>query len=68
VREVERMAFLDENYLLTNPTAREIYPLVKDLPIVDAHNHSDVKEIVENRGWNDIWEVEAATDHYVWEL
>lgn len=68
MREVERMAFLDENYLLTNPTAREIYPLVKDLPIVDAHNHSDVKEIVENRGWNDIWEVEAATDHYVWEL
>lgn len=62
------MAFLDENYLLTNKTAREIYQLVKDLPIVDAHNHSDAKEIVENKGWNDIWEVEAATDHYVWEL
>lgn len=62
------MAFLDENYLLTNKTAKEIYQLVKDLPIVDAHNHSDAREIVENKGWNDIWEVEAATDHYVWEL
>lgn len=62
------MAFLDENYLLTNRAAKEIYQLVKDLPIVDAHNHSDAREIVENKGWNDVWEVEAATDHYVWEL
>ncbi|MCS7175555.1 glucuronate isomerase [Pseudothermotoga sp.] len=62
------MAFLDENYLLTSETAKELYQLVKDLPIVDAHNHSDAREIVENKGWKDIWEVEAATDHYVWEL
>jgi len=62
------MAFLDERYLLTNESAVKLYEAVKDLPIVDAHNHGDVKEIVENKGWNDIWEVEAATDHYVWEL
>lgn len=62
------MAFLDENYLLSCETARQLYQLVKDLPIVDAHNHSDAREIVENKGWNDIWEAEAATDHYVWEL
>ncbi|KAF2959008.1 glucuronate isomerase [Thermotoga sp. Ku-13t] len=62
------MAFLDENYLLSCETAKQLYQLVKDLPIVDAHNHSDAREIVENKGWNDIWEAEAATDHYVWEL
>ena len=62
------MAFLDENYLLDNETGKNLYSQVKDLPIVDAHNHGDVKEIVENEGWDDIWEVEAATDHYVWEL
>ena len=62
------MAFLDENYLLQNKTSKLLYESVKDLPILDAHNHGDVKEIVENKGWTDIWQVEAATDHYVWEL
>lgn len=62
------MAFLDENYLVENETGKRLYQQVKDLPIVDAHNHGDVEEIVKNDGWTDIWEVEAATDHYVWEL
>ncbi len=62
------MAFLDDNYLLTNDTAVELYAAVADLPIIDPHNHGDVLEIIENEGWADIWEVEAATDHYVWEL
>ncbi len=61
------MDFLDDNYLLGNSTAVELYQYVKDLPIVDAHNHGNVKEILDNEGWSDIWEVEAATDHYVWE-
>ena len=62
------MSFLDQSYLLESETAEKLYEQVKNLPIVDAHNHGDVKEIVENEGWNDIWEVEGATDHYVWEL
>lgn len=62
------MAFLDENYLLENETAKKLYEQVKNLPIIDAHNHGDVKEIIDNKGWSDIWEVEGATDHYVWEL
>ena len=62
------MAFLDENYLLESETAKKLYEEVKNLPILDAHNHGDVKEILDNEGWSDIWEVEAATDHYVWEL
>ncbi|MFP4016061.1 MAG: glucuronate isomerase [Halanaerobiales bacterium] len=62
------MAFLDENYLLDNETGKKLYNVVKGLPVVDAHNHGDVEEIVKNEGWTDIWEVEAATDHYVWEV
>ncbi len=62
------MAFMDENYLLAGPEAVELYELVKDLPIIDAHNHGDVAEILEDEGWEDIWQAEAATDHYVWEL
>ncbi len=62
------MSFLDENYLLTSPAARELFPLVRDLPIIDAHNHADAGEITANENWADLWQVEGATDHYVWEL
>ncbi|MGP3778285.1 glucuronate isomerase [Halanaerobium saccharolyticum] len=62
------MAFQDENYLLRTETAKKLYKEVEELPIIDAHNHGDIKEIIDNQGWNDIWEVEAETDHYVWEL
>jgi len=60
--------FLSEKYLIENESGEELYKYVETLPIVDAHNHLDAKEIVENKGWNDIWEVEGASDHYVWEL
>ncbi len=62
------MSFLDENYLLSSETAIQLYDEVGDLPIVDAHNHLDIDEIVNNQPWTDIWEVEGATDHYVWEM
>lgn len=62
------MPFLDERYLLNSDTAAELYAEVSDLPIIDPHNHADVKEIWENQNYTDIWQVEAATDHYVWEL
>ncbi|GAB4252570.1 MAG: glucuronate isomerase [Acidobacteriota bacterium] len=62
------MAFLDEHYLLTTPTSRELFAEIRDLPILDPHNHASAREIVENRPWSDLWEVEGATDHYVWEL
>ena len=62
------MAFLDQNYLLENETSKRLYQHVKDFPIVDVHNHANIKEIAENKGWEDIWQVAGATDHYVWEL
>jgi len=62
------MAFLDENYLLEGETSKKLYQQIENLPILDAHNHGDVSEILANKGWNDIWEVEAETDHYVWEM
>ncbi len=62
------MPFLDENYLLSSETAVQLYKEVGELPIVDAHNHLDINEIVNNQPWKDVWEVEGATDHYVWEM
>lgn len=62
------MDFLNDDYLLTNDKSKDIYNEIKDLPIIDPHNHSDLKEIIENKNWNDIWEVEGQTDHYIWQL
>ncbi len=62
------MAFLDENYLLSSATAVELYQGIKDLPIIDAHNHADVKAIWDNQNFENLWQAEAATDHYVWEM
>ncbi|MBV0925938.1 glucuronate isomerase [Halomicroarcula limicola] len=62
------MGFVDDSYLLESGTAAELYDGIRDLPIVDPHSHADLTEIVTNDGWDDIWEVEGATDHYVWSV
>ncbi len=59
--------FLGSDYLLTSQSAKEIFSEIKDLPIIDPHNHADVREIRENACYTDLWQVEASTDHYVWE-
>ncbi len=61
------MAFLDARYLLSSDTAAALYEPIRDLPIIDAHNHADVRALAENRSFSDLWDAEAATDHYVWE-
>jgi len=62
------MGFIDDSYLLESEAAVELYDSIRDLPIVDPHSHADLTEIVANDGWDDIWEVEGATDHYVWSV
>jgi len=60
------MGFLDENYLLGNDAARKLFGRVSGLPVVDPHNHADVKEIAENKNYPDPWKLFVGTDHYVW--
>ncbi len=62
------MKFLGENYLLSNPSAKPIFDAIRDLPVVDPHNHANVKEIADNNHYRDAWQLFAATDHYVWEV
>lgn len=62
------MAFLDENYLLGNKTAKKIFKKIRDIPIVDPHNHANIKEIAENRNYSDPWQLFVGTDHYVWSI
>ncbi len=62
------MAFLDENYLLSSASGLRIFQQLAVLPILDAHNHADVRRIAENIPFENPWELFAATDHYVWEI
>ena len=60
--------FLGPDYLIGNETGKRIFASVKDLPILDPHNHADVAAIARNENFKDAWELFAATDHYVWEV
>ena len=62
------MAFLGSNYLIGNSTGLEIFDRIKGLPVIDPHNHANVREIADNGCYADAWQLFAATDHYVWEM
>jgi glucuronate isomerase len=62
------MAFIDESYLLETPAAESLYRDIENLPILDPHSHIDVEALLQNRTFEDIWEVVGETDHYIWEL
>ncbi|MCX8082286.1 MAG: glucuronate isomerase [bacterium] len=62
------MVFLGEDYLLGNSTAKKIFEKIAHLPVVDPHNHANVKEIAENKKYPDPWQLFVGTDHYIWSV
>ncbi len=60
------MNFMDENFLLQSPTARELFNAVKDEPIIDFHNHLNPREIYEDKCFDNMTEVWLGGDHYKW--
>lgn len=59
--------FINDNFLLMNKTAERLYhTFAKDLPIIDYHNHLSVKEIAENRKFDNITQIWLYGDHYKW--
>ncbi len=63
------MSYLRENFLLETKTAEKLYfDYAKDMPIFDYHCHLPEKQILENKTFNDIFEIWLAGDHYKWRL
>ena len=61
--------FLDENFLLTTPTAETLYHrYAAKMPIMDYHCHVSPKEIYEDRRFENITEVWLSGDHYKWRI
>ena len=71
-------AFMDENFLLTTPTAQHLFhDYAEKLPLVDYHCHLNPREIYEDRRFNNLAEVwlgglqpdgSLAGDHYKWRV
>ncbi|HCH73577.1 MAG TPA: glucuronate isomerase [Clostridiales bacterium] len=63
------MTYLKDNFLLKNKTAEKLYfDYAKDMPIFDYHCHLPEKQILENKPFNDIFEIWLKGDHYKWRL
>ena len=59
--------FLDENFLLDNATAQQLYhEYAKGMPIIDYHNHLPPQEMAENKSFENITRVWLNGDHYKW--
>ena len=63
------MSYIKDNFLLTNKTAERLYEkYAKNMPIFDYHCHLPEKQILANEGFNDVYEIWLAGDHYKWRL
>ena len=59
--------FMDENFLLKNDVAVELYnKYAKDMPIIDYHCHLSPQEIAEDKRYKNITELWLGGDHYKW--
>lgn len=63
------MSYIKDDFLLSTKTAKKLYTAyAKDMPIFDYHCHLPEKQILENKQFNDIFEIWLAGDHYKWRL
>ena len=73
--------FLGDNWLLERPEEIELYhnvavPLRKEVGIIDTHTHHNLRQIVENKPFPNIWRAEVLEtneeykncDHYIIQL
>ena len=59
--------FPDENFLLQNSTARQLFfEFARDLPIIDYHCHLNSAEIAGNRQFENLTQIWLNGDHYKW--
>ncbi len=63
------MSYIKDNFLLDNKTAEKLYfSYAKDMPIFDYHCHLSEHQILENKQFNDVFEIWLSGDHYKWRL
>ena len=59
--------FLDENFLLNNKTAQQLYhDFAKNMPIIDYHCHLPQQQIAEDKNFENLTQIWLYGDHYKW--
>lgn len=59
--------FLDENFLLNNKTAQDLYHgYAKQMPVIDYHCHLSPEQIASDKQFSSITEAWLSGDHYKW--
>ncbi len=59
--------FLDENFLLQNKTARQLYNgFAKPMPVIDYHNHLPPEQIANDINFENLTQAWLYGDHYKW--
>jgi glucuronate isomerase len=59
--------FLSEDFLLQTQTAKTLYhQYAKDMPIYDYHCHLPVRDIAENKKFENLTQIWLYGDHYKW--
>jgi len=59
--------FLSEDFLLHTKTAKVLYrDFAENMPIFDYHCHLPVKEIAENKKFENLTQIWLNGDHYKW--
>src|SRR3984885_15393166 len=59
--------FLDENFLLSNKTAQQLYHgYAKDMPIIDYHCHLSPEQIAKDHQFKNLTQAWLYGDHYKW--
>ena len=60
-------AFMDEDFLLSTDTAKELYhSFAEKMPIIDYHCHIQPREIAKDRRFESITQLWLGGDHYKW--
>ncbi|MCQ2795038.1 MAG: glucuronate isomerase [Bacilli bacterium] len=63
------MSYIKKNFLLSNKVSEELYfKYAQKMPIFDYHCHISEKEILEDKPFNNIYEMWLSGDHYKWRL
>lgn len=60
------MSFINDNFMLKTKTAKKLYGMVKDLPVIDYHCHLNPKMIAENYKFKNAYDLFLGGDHYKW--
>ena len=58
--------FINDNFMLKTKTAKKLYSMVKDLPIIDYHCHLSPKMIAEDYKFKNAYDLFLGGDHYKW--